>query len=170
MGPGLLGFAGVAVSLLMGLWVQHVRERPVYERPSFMIHPSFWRIWVPARWSLFAGGFILLARASVPATSALALTLVALGSWKRYLASRRHRRRMIRRAFEKERARDPSASDAQILQRILRSLHGRWGDELIDQIVADDPTPEGVAAMVVRMERGVLPPGFHPSRVLRRGH
>jgi hypothetical protein len=76
---------------------------------------------------------------------------------------------MIREAFEKERARDPSASDKQILHRILGSLHGRWGDELIEQIVADHPTPEGVADMVVRLERGALPSGFHPSRILRGG-
>jgi len=74
---------------------------------------------------------------------------------------------MIRQAFDRERARDPSASDAQILQRILLSLHGLWGQELVEQIVADNPTPEGAADMVVRMERGALPTGFHPSRLLR---
>jgi len=94
--------------------------------------------------------------------------LLALASWKRYLHSRRHRQRMIRRAFEKERARDPAASDVQILQRILHSLHGRWGEELIEQIAADNPTPEGVSDMVLRIERGALPPGFSPSRMLRR--
>jgi hypothetical protein len=168
MWPALLGCAAVAVSLLMGLWVQHIRERPVYQRPSLLIHPSFWRIWLPARWLLFAGGMILLGRFSLLSAAALAALLLALLSWKRYLAGRRHRTRMIRRAFERERERDSSASDAQILQRILRSLHGRWGDELIEQIVADNPTPEGVAAMVIRMERGILPPGFHPSRNVRR--
>ena len=166
---GILGAAGVLVSLLMGLWMQHLRERPVYERPSIMIHPYFWVIWMPAQWTLFAAGFAMLGHGSLPAAALLALVLLALWIWKRLLASRHHRRRMIRRAFEKERARDPSASDAQILQRILHSLHGRWGEELIEQIVADAPTPEAVADMVVRMERGSLPSGFHPLRILRRG-
>ena len=166
---GLAGLAGVAVSLLMGLWVQHVRERPVYERPSIMIRPGFWRIWMPARGILFLFGGFLLARASFAAAGLLALALLGAWSWRRYLGSRRHRRRMIRQAFEKERAGDPSASDAQILQRILFSLHGRWGQELVEQIVADNPTPEGVADRVVRMERGALPGVFHPSRILRGG-
>jgi hypothetical protein len=75
---------------------------------------------------------------------------------------------MIRRAFEREKSRDPAASDVQILIRILHALHPRWGEELIEQIATDNPTPEGVADMVIRMERGALPSGFHPSRLLRR--
>ena len=169
IGLGILGAAGVAVSLFMGLWVQHLRERPVYERPSIMIRPWFRWIWTPARWTLFAAGFLVLSRASLVTAGSVALTLLLLGSWKRYLGSRHQRRRMIRRSFEGERARDPSASDAQILQRILHSLHSRWGEELIEQIVADNPTPEAVADMVVRMERGALPSGFHPLRILRGG-
>jgi len=167
MGLGLLGFSGVVLSLLMGLWMQHIRERPVYERPGFLIDPRFRRVWTPARWLLFVTGGLLLVRASRPAAASLALLLLALLSWKRYLGSRRHRSRMIRRAFEEERGRDPSAGDLEILERILKTFHPRWGNELIEQIVLDNPTPEGVAGMVVRMERGVLPSGFHPSRILR---
>jgi hypothetical protein len=169
MALGLLGFAAVFLSLLMGLWMEHVRERPVYERPAIMIRSLFSVAWGPARWLLLAAGLILLSRASLAMAASLAALLILLRAWKGYLGSRRHRHRMIRAAFEKERTRDPAASDRQILQRILHSLHARWGEELIEQIVADNPTPEGVADMVVRMERGVLPSGFHPSRILRGG-
>lgn len=164
---GLGGFACLAASLLMGLWLEHVRERPVYERPSVLIRRAFWLMWSPARWILFAAGWLMMAL-SVPGTAAgLALVLAALWCWKLYLKSRRHRHRMIREAFLRERERDPAASDVQILRRILHSLHGRWGEELIEQLVADNPTPEGVADMVVRMERGALPAGFSPARMLR---
>jgi hypothetical protein len=165
----LIGLGAVAISLLMGLWMQGIRERPVYDRPSLILHPTFRRIWAPARWLLLAAGGILLFRASRPGAGAVALVLLGLWSWKRYLRSRRHRRRMIREAFEKERMRDPSASEAQVLGRILHSLHGSWGEELIEQIIQDNPTPEGVADMVVRMERGVLPSGFHPTQIFRGG-
>ncbi len=150
----------------MGLWMQHLRERPVYERPSILVHSWFWIVWLPARWILFAAGLAALGMGSPPAAVLLALFLTGLWSYRRVLASPRHRRRMIRRAYLAERARDPSAGDAEILQRILYSLHGRWGKELIEQIVADHPTPEAVAEMVVRMERGVLPAGFDPRRAL----
>jgi hypothetical protein len=166
---GLAGLAGVAVSLLMGLWMQHVRERPVYERPAFLIRPGFRRIWLSSRAFLFLAGALLLVRASPPAAALLALLLAAAWSWQRYVGSRSHRRRMFRRAFDRERARDPATTDEMILQRLLASLHGRWGEELIEQIVADNPTPEGVADMVFRMERGALPAGFHPLPTLRRG-
>ena len=169
MALGLLGILAVAVSLLMGLWMQHVRERPVYERPAALIRPVFRLLWWPIQWALFLAGLGILFRASLAAGAALSAILLGLASWKRYLRSRRHRHRMIRVAYDKERARDPAASDAQILHRILSSLHARWGEELIEQIVADHPTPEGVADMVVRMERGALPPGFHPLRILRGG-
>jgi hypothetical protein len=169
MALGLLGFAALALSLLMGLWMEHVRERPVYERPAILLRPLFSLAWGPSRWILFAAGLILVSRASLALAAGVAAFLTLLRAWKGYLGSRRYRLRMIRRAFEKERARDPAASDAQILQRILHSLHARWGEELIEQMVADNPTPEGVARMVVRMERGALPSGFHPSRILRGG-
>jgi hypothetical protein len=162
---GLLGFAAVACSLLMGLWMQHVRERPVYERPAILIRPAFRMIWSPARWLMFATGVAALGRASLAAAVVLLSVLAALAAWKRYLMSRHHRHHMIRAAFLKERARDPSASDVQILQRLLAALHARWGEELIEQIVLDNPTPEGVADMVVRMERGALPKAFRPSRI-----
>ena len=166
---GLAGLAGVAVSLLMGLWMQHVRGRPVYERPAFLIRPGFRLIWIPARVVLFLAGALLLVRTSLPAAALLALFLTAAWSWRRTVGSRSHRRRMFRRAFERERARDPAATDEMILQRLIASLHGGWGEELIEQIVADNPTPEGVADMVFRMEAGALPAGFHPLRILRRG-
>ena len=166
---GLAGLAGVVFSLLMGLWMQHVRERPVYKRPVFLIRPGFRLMWIPARAFLFLAGGLLLVRASPPAAALLALLLAAAWSWKRYVGSRGHRRRMFRRAFDRERARDPSTADELILRRLLASLHPRWGEDLIEQIVADNPTPEGVADMVVRMERGALPAGFHPFRILRRG-
>jgi len=166
---GLAGLAGVAFSLLMGLWMQYVRERPVIERPGFLVRPGFRLMWTPARVFLFLGGGLLLARAFPPAAALLALLLAAAWSWRRYLESRAHRRRMFRRAFDREKAGDPSTADELILRRLLASLHARWGEELIEQIVADNPTPEGIADMVVRMERGALPAGFHPSRRLRRG-
>ncbi|HEV8335024.1 MAG TPA: hypothetical protein VGR67_01230 [Candidatus Polarisedimenticolia bacterium] len=164
---GLIGLGALALSLLMGLWMQGVRERPVYDRPPFLLRPATRLLWDPIRWSLFAAGGILLAKASAVAAAAIGLILFGLWSWKRYLASARHRRRMIREAFARERKRDPSASDEQILGRILHAMHGSWGEELIDQIVADNPTPEAVAEMVLRMERGALPAGFHPGRIFR---
>ena len=81
---GLAGLAGVTISLLMGLWVQHVRERPVYERPSIMIRPGFWWIWMSARGILFLIGGFLLARASLAAAGLLALALIGAWSWKRH--------------------------------------------------------------------------------------
>ena len=165
---GLAGFACLGISLLMGLWMEHLRERPVYQRPALLIHRSFWLLWSPARWLLFGAGWILAGLSFPRTTASLAFTLLGLWSWKRYLRSRRHRQRMVREAFDRERDRDPSASDAQVLQRIVTSLHARWGEELIEQIVLDNPTPEGVADFIVRMERGILPPGFFPSSP-RRG-
>ncbi len=166
---GLVGLACLGTWLLMGLWMEHLRERPVYRRPTLLIHKSFWLLWSPGRWVLFGAGWILAGLSFPKTTAALAFSLLGLWSWKRYLQSRRHRRRMIREAFDRERARDPAAGDAQILQRIVASLHARWGEELIEQIVVDNPTPEAVADFVVRMERGILPQGFFPSGS-RRGH
>ena len=56
MALGLLGILAVAVSLLMGLWMQHVRERPVYERPAALIRPVFRLLWWPIQWALFLAG------------------------------------------------------------------------------------------------------------------
>ena len=164
---GGLGFLLIAAFLFMGLWLDHVRERPVYERPAFLVHPGFWVGYRIARWSLFLAGWIL-AIAVFPKTSAGAgAALAAAWAWKRRIQGRSHRRRMIRRAFEREKARDAAATDVQVLERILHSLHPRWGEELIEQIASDNPTPERVADMVLRIERGALPSGFNPARMLR---
>ena len=165
---GVLGFALIAAFLLLGLWLEQVREKPVYERSVLLIHPQFWLGYSANRWALFLGGWVLAARFSPRVALPLAALLAAAWGWKRSLRGRRYRHRMIRRAFEQERSRDPSATDAQVLQRILHSLHPRWGGELIEQIATDNPTPERVADMVLRIERGALPSGFNPKRMLRR--
>jgi hypothetical protein len=120
------------------------------------------------RWLSFLAGWGLSGAVFPRAALLLALALAAAWSWKRFLQGRRFRHRMIRQAFLRERARDPAATDVQILQRILHSMHPRWGEELIEQIATDNPTPEGVSDMVLRIERGALPQGFSPSRMLRR--
>jgi len=165
---GVLGFGLIVAFLLIGLWLDHVRERPVYERPAFLIHPRFWQAYSAARWILFLAGWLLAGISFPRASFLLALALAAAWTWKRVMRGRWQRRRLIRKAFEREKARDPSTTDAQILQRILRSMHPRWGEELIEQIAGDNPSPEKVADMVHRMERGALPSGFDPSRMLRR--
>ena len=169
MMAGLAGFGALALFLMLGLWWAGIRERPVYERPAFLIRPWFPPSFRLLRGLLFVLGWALAVSSSPRAAAALALALLVAAAWKKLVASRGYRRRMFRRAFEAERKRDPSAGDVQILRRILHTLHPRWGDELIEQIATDQPTPEGVADMVVRMERGGLPRGFHPLRMLHRG-
>jgi hypothetical protein len=165
---GLLGLALVAGYLMLGLWLEHVREKPVYERPRVLSRPRFWIGYSALRAALFLAGWGLLLRDSLRSAAVLALILAGAWTWKRIVRGRPHRQRMIRRAFEREKSRDPAASDVQILSRILHALHPRWGEELIEQIAADNPTPEGVADMVIRIERGGLPSGFDPARLLRR--
>jgi len=165
---GLAGFACIALFLLMGLYRAHARELPVYRRPAFFIHPSFRILWTLVRASLFVAGWMLAWRASPRMAGAAALLVSAAWGWRSYLQGTHHRRQMVRRAFDAERARDPAASEAQALRRVLHAMHPRWGEELIEQIAADNPTPEAVADMVVRMERGGLGAGFHPARLLRR--
>jgi hypothetical protein len=166
-----IGFAGlvlIAAFLISGLWLDHVRERPVYQRPPILIRPRFWIVYASIRWISFVAGWGLSAAAFPRIALGLALALTAAWLWKRLLQGRMFRHRMIRQAFAREKKRDPAASDIQILQRILHSMHPRWGEELIEQIAADNPTPEGVSDMVLRIERGALPLGFDPSRMLRR--
>jgi len=164
----LLGLVLIASFLTLGLWLEHVREKPVYQRPALLSRPRFRVGYRALRSALFLAGWGLLLDASPRTALVLAFVLAGAWAWKLVLKGRAHRQRMIRRAFERERSRDPAASDVQILRRILHSLHPRWGEELIEQIAADNPTPEAVADMVVRMERASLPSGFDPSRLLRR--
>ncbi len=165
---GLAGFALITLFLLMGLYRAHARELPVYRRPAFFIHPRFRILWSLVRVVLFVSGWTLAWRSSPKMAGAAALLVSAAWGWRSYLQGARHRRQMVRRAFDAERARDPAASEVQALRRVLHAMHPRWGEELIEQIAADNPTPEAVADMVVRMERGGLGAGFHPARLLRR--
>jgi hypothetical protein len=165
---GILGFLLIAGFLLFKLWLDSVRERPVYERPSFLIHSRFWSVYPIASWLLFLTGWILAAWSFPQSAMALGMALALAWGWKRWVRGKSHRRRMIRQAFEREKVRDPSATDSQVLQRILYSLHPRWGEELIEQIAIDNPTPERVADMLTRIEQGALPSGFNPASMLRR--
>jgi hypothetical protein len=165
---GLAGFALIALFLLMGLYLAHAREQPVYRRPALFLHPRFWMTWTLLRGALFIAGWALAWRAFPWEAAEAALVLSVAWGWRRYLQGRGYRRRMVRRAFESEKARDPAASEVQVLRRVLHAMHPRWGEELIEQIAADNPTPEAVADMVVRMERGGLGAGFDPARLLRR--
>lgn len=165
---GALGFILIAGFLLFGLWLDSIRERPVYERPSFLIQSRFWAAYPIGSWLLFLTGWFLAARSFPRSAAALGLALAMAWGWKRWIRGKTHRRRMIRQAFETEKARDPAATDSQVLQRILYSLHPRWGEELIEQIATDNPTPERVADMLIRIEQGALPSGFNPASMLRR--
>ena len=167
-GFGLAGFGLIVAYLLSGLWLTHVRERPVYERPALLVHPWFRAAFSAFRGILFLAGWTLAVWAFPRVSLLVVLVLAGSWSWWRFLHGPHHRRRMVRKAFEREKTRDPSAGDLQILRRILHSMHPRWGEELIEQITSDNPTPEGVADMALRIERGALPPGFNPSRMLRR--
>jgi len=167
-GFGLAGFGLIVAYLLSGLWLAHVREKPVYERPALLVHPWFRTAYSACRGILFLTGWVLAVQEFPRVSLLVVLVLVGSWAWWRFLHGRPHRRRMVRRAFDREKARDPAAGDVQILRRIVHSMHPRWGNELIEQIAADNPTPERVADMVLRLERGALPSGFNPSRMLRR--
>jgi len=164
---GITGFMLLAAFLLGGLWLDHVRERRVYERPGILLRPGFWLAYRSLRLVLFLAGWSMSAMAFPRTSGLLALLLLLAWSWKRLLQGRLVRRRMIRRAFALEKRRDPSASDVQILQRVMHSIHPSWGDELLEQIAIDNPTPERAADMILRIERGALPAGFSPARLLR---
>ena len=164
---GIAGFALLAIFLLSGLWIDHVREKPVYERPRILVRPGFWTAFRGLRLALFLAGWAMSASVLPRAAGGLALLLALAWGWKRLIRGRHFRRRMVRKAFVLEKRRDPAASDVQILQRVLHAIHPHWGEELLEQIALDNPTPERVADMICRIEKGALPAGFSPARLLR---
>jgi hypothetical protein len=164
---GIAGFVLLAAFLFCGLWIDHVRERPVYERPRILVRPGFWIAFRALRFAFFLAGWAMSARV-FPRSAGVLAALLALGwGWKRLVRGRHFRRRMVRRAFTLEKRRDPAASDVQILQRVLHAIHPHWGEELLEQIALDNPTPERTADMICRIEQGALPAGFSPARLLR---
>ncbi len=146
---------GIASFLLWGvLWLLDARwrELPVYERPRLTHWPGY---------ALWAGtlrkAVLVISLVALAAAHRAALTvglLILLGGWmiRRMLSSAGSRRRSMQREFDRLRRENPGSPEVDILYQVIYARHARWGAELVQQIVQENPTLEEAARVVGRLE------------------
>jgi hypothetical protein len=148
-----LGLAALAAWSVLWLLEAHWKALPAYDRPRFTHSPAY-AVWAGAlRKVLMAVGLILLYAAHRAAAAAAIAAL--LGAWmvRRIVTGPGAIRRRMQREFDRLKRERPQAADLEILYEIVYAQHRRWGPELVQQIVQDNPTVEGAARMVARLER-----------------
>jgi hypothetical protein len=156
----LAGLGLVALGLLVLVFRLHVRELRYFDRPGVARHRTFDPILAVVAGMLLLGGLAAAGAASPPAAAAVALLLLLLWGYRRIVRGLRFQAWLLGRDFRALRSERPADSDEQILLDLLMRRHPSWGRELIEQMVADHPTIEGLARTVARMERGFR--GFRP--------
>jgi len=156
--------AGLAL-LLLGLlaWLagEHVKALRFFDRPALARRRLFDPLLSLARWTLTLAGLVLVGLASRRALVAVVLALAPLWGYRRYIRSASFQRRLLRRDFESLRREHPEAADREIFCRLVYRRHPRWGVELIEMMVADNPDLDSLARVMARMERGFR--GFRPG-------
>lgn len=146
---------GLGAFLVWGvLWLLEVRwnSLPVYDRPR-LTHSAAYSVWAGVLRKLLLGISLVGLVAAHWAAAAAAIALL-LGGWsvRRIQDSAGSQRRSMQREFDRLRRENPHAPDAEILFQIVFARHARWGPDLVQQIIQENPTVEGAARMVARME------------------
>lgn len=154
----LLGLLGMALSV-------HFKGLRYFDRPSLARHAFFDPTLDIAKWLLLLAGLFLLARASRPAFLGAAGALLLLTGYRRFIRSARFQERLLARDFAALKRDRPDLSSDEALYEIAMRRHPRWGPELIEQMVRDNPTVESFARILAKMERGFR--GFSGRRPRR---
>ncbi|MCZ6779317.1 MAG: hypothetical protein O7F16_10185 [Acidobacteria bacterium] len=146
---------GLGAFLVWGvLWLLEARwnSLPAYDRPS-LTRSAAYSVWAGVLRKLLLG-ISLLGLAAVHWTAAAATATLLLIGWsvRRIQASAASQRRAMQKEFDRLRGENPDAPDTEILFQVVFARHARWGPDLVQQIVQENPTVEGAARMVVRME------------------
>jgi hypothetical protein len=147
------GLGLVALALAMGLVEAHVRRLDAWDRPWWALTRSYVATAGLCRAAALSAGIVILAVSSPRVALACVLGLVALWGCLRWSRSDRRGARFLAWEVERRKRERPGLRDAEALREILLERHARWGEDLIDRILADHPDPDEARRMVVRMER-----------------
>jgi len=148
----LLGSGSVALLLRA-----HFASRRAWDRPAWARDARALRVLRAAGWALLLGGTALLARRSVAAGLVALAILAGASAWTRWTRSSGYLARGLLREVERLRHARPDRDEREILRDVILARHPRWGEDLAQQIVAEQGDARRVAEMLVRMERTAGP-------------
>lgn len=147
--------------LLAGLFEAHVQRVRAWDRPAWLRSRSGRWALALGRRSLLVAGLAALFLGSAPVAILVAGALGSAGGWMRWARSDRYAARRLRSELADRRRAHPAEDEAELLRRIVLERHPEWGKELVARIVHDHPTTQGLARIMVRMERGWT--GWRPT-------
>jgi hypothetical protein len=147
-----IGLSALVAWVVMWLLEARWSALPAYDRPR-LTHSAAYPLWAGiVRKLLLAVSLLALAIAHRAAFVGAVLLLLAGWGVRRVRASAGIQRRLMQREFDRLRREKPQAPDTEILFQIILSRHERWGPELVQQIVQENPSVERAARVVARME------------------
>jgi len=155
------GLALLLLGLLAWLLGAHLKALRFFDRPTLARSRLFDPLLGLLRWTLTLAGLALVGLASRRALVAVVLALALLWGYRSYIRSAAFQRRLLRRDFESLKREHPEAAEREIFCRLVYRRHPRWGVELIEMMVADNPDLESLARMMAKMEKGFR--GFRPG-------
>jgi len=154
----LVGLLGMALSV-------HFKGLRYFDRPSLARHAFFDPTLDVAKWLLLLAGLVVLARTSRVTFLGAAGALLLLSGYRRFIRSSRFQERLLARDVAALKRDRPELSSGEALYEVAMRRHPRWGPELTEQMVRDNPTVESFARILVKMERGFR--GFSGRRPRR---
>ncbi len=149
-----VGVVLILAGLVAWLYDAHLDRQRAWDRPAWSLRPLARGTFSATRRVLVVVGWISILQASRWAGVVAAVALTVAWSRIRWVRSARSTTRRLRAELDELRRRDPSCEEHELLGRLVLSRHPEWGPELVSQIVQDHPTPEGLARILTRMERG----------------
>ena len=155
-----LGFVLLLLGMLAALAGIHLGGLRFFDRPGIARHRLFDPLLALLKWVLLLGGLGLVAAASRPVALVTASLLALLWGYRRFVRSLAFQGWLLKRDFQALRRARPGASHKELLYVLAMRRHAAWGPELLEQMVEDYPTIEGLARKIAQMERGFR--GFRP--------
>jgi hypothetical protein len=158
VGMGFLLAAGcgfVFAGLLMILLDAHFDRQHAWDRPRFSLSAGYRRLFAPAARTVIVAGLALSSLASPVAGAGVGALLLGLLLWTRWVRSTGYMERRLRREMSDLRVRAPELEEQDLLRIVVLARHPGWGEELAQQIVAEQGSVRGVASVLVRMDRGL---------------
>jgi hypothetical protein len=150
----VIGGGIVVLALVSGLVDAHLGRQPAWDRPTWTLSRGYRAVVAVVRPLLLATGVVLVLYDSPVAGAIVVALLLATWGRLRWVRSVRYRTAWLGRRLDALRRVHGGSTDHELLVRIVLERHPGWGEDLAQQIAADNPDVERLARALARMERG----------------
>lgn len=150
----VIGGGVVVLALALGLVDAHLGRQRAWDRPVWTLSRGYRAGVGFVRPLLLATGVFLIFYGSILAGVIVTVLLLAILAYLRWVRSARYRVVLLERRLTALRRLHGGSTDHEIRVRLVLEQHPEWGEDLAQQIAADNRDVTSLARVLARMEEG----------------